>query len=97
MKFFDEKEAIAFIKNKCDITGLTDDDLLEIIDVIFDYYDETGELDLDFDDEDSETPDVDSIYRYVIDKIDINALNDNILRQIIQAELDYEESLLNNL
>ena len=42
MKFFDEKEAIAFIKSKTDTTDLSDDNLLEIIDAIFDYYDETG-------------------------------------------------------
>lgn len=99
MKFFDEKEAIAFIKSKTDTTDLSDDNLLEIIDAIFDYYDETGELDLDFDEDDEgdAAPDVDCICQYVSNKITSSALNISNLHQIIQAELDYEESLLNNL
>lgn len=99
MKFFDENEAIAFIRSTTGMTGLTDDNLLEIIDAIFDYYDETGELDIDFDedDEDDTDPDVDCICQHVSNKINNIALNYNDLRQIVQAELDYEESLLNDL
>lgn len=99
MKFFDENEAIAFIRSTTGMTGLTDDNLLEIIDAIFDYYDETGELDIDFDedDEDDTDPDVDCICQYVSNKINDIALNYNDLHKIVQAELDYEESLLNDL
>ena len=36
MKLYDEKEAVRFIRSRCDAAVLTDDDILDIIDMIFD-------------------------------------------------------------
>ena len=57
MKLYDEKEAVAYVRSRCGCVGMSDDDILIVIDAIFDYYDENGDLDLDLDfDDDDEIP-----------------------------------------
>lgn len=90
---FDENEAIEFIKSKVDCSGLSNDDILDIIDTIFDFYDENGELDLDFDDDnDDADADAETIAAYVSEKFaDLDA---GLIAEVVKAELDYEDSLL---
>lgn len=96
MKLYDEKEAIRHIRRLCDVAELSDDDILDVIDTIFDYYDENGDLDLDFDDEDDDETDddVEQITDYVAEAFSGEALARDRIAAIVKAELDYENSLL---
>ncbi len=93
MKMYDEKEAVVFIRSKVDCGQLNDDDLLDIIDAIFDFYDENGELDVDFDeDEDDEELNPDNIVSYISEEFP--EMDKKTVSGIVKAELDYENSLL---
>ncbi|MDE6154350.1 MAG: hypothetical protein K2G21_09440 [Muribaculaceae bacterium] len=95
---FDENKAVEFINRALVEKGRSpypDDEILNIIDMIWDYYEENGLLDIDVDDEDDAAT-LDEILEYVIrmlkkDKGAKVAAED--LPIIINAELDYEESL----
>lgn len=95
---FDENKAVEFINRALVEKGRSpypDDEVLNIIDMIWDYYEENGLLDIDVDDEDDAAT-LDEILEYVIrmlkkDKGAKVAAED--LPIIINAELDYEESL----
>ncbi|MDE5594866.1 MAG: hypothetical protein K2I89_04760 [Muribaculaceae bacterium] len=93
MKNYDEKEAIAFIKSATNCVSLTDDDILNIIDAIFDYYDENGELEVDFD-EDSDDDEVnpEDIAAYLTEEFP--ELDEGLAERIVRAEIGYENSLL---
>lgn len=102
MKEFNENEAVAAMRAALpdDRSGkYTDDDLLEVLDLIFDHYEENGDLDIDAGD-DSEVDDeaeikgaVDYVTRFIkkdkstkIELADIPAL--------VRAEYQYELSLI---
>ena len=95
---FDENKAVSFINKALADNGLQPypaDEILNIIDMIWDYYEENGLLEID-DDDDDDVPTVDEIQEYVTrmlrkDKGAQVSLDD--LPVIINAELDYEESL----
>lgn len=95
MKLYDEKEAVDYIKAHVGIPGLNEDTILEVIDAIYDFYDENGDLDLDFDDNDDDldsSDEADAIISYVSTVID--NVDKNTIVQIVEAEIDYETSLL---
>lgn len=97
MKIFDEKEAIAFIRSNVDAAPLTDEDILDVIDAIFDFYDENGDLDIDFDEEDEDIEledDEQAIIGYVVDALSDTELSKSLITDIVKAELAYEQSLL---
>lgn len=96
---FDEDNAIAFIRRAIptEIDGFDDDQILNIIDIIFDWQEENGLLDIsaDIDDEEEEI-DIDNLTGYVIrmlHKDKGNLIPDNLVRPIVVAELDYENTL----
>lgn len=96
---YDEQDALRFIRSKAvEAQTMSDDDLLEIINLIFDCYEENGELELDFNDDD-ETDDLtvemqeESIAEYVRAKLD-ESIDKSIIDKVVTAELDYEASLL---
>lgn len=96
---FDEDKALQFIRTAVGqkISGkYSDDEILFIIDTIWDYYENNGYLSLDLDDTEEEILDSDDLINYVkkevandeelmMDPADIGA--------IVKAELEYEESL----
>jgi len=98
MNIYDEQEAVDFIKShtgdnlaaRCD-----DNTILEIIDIIFDYYEDNGMLELDIDDDESDS-DIDAIVAYAVRLVGKDrrlALSSDDLTEIIKAEIDYELSL----
>ena len=95
---FDENEAIEFIRLKLgeDISKMySDDDILNIIDAIWDCYEENGLLEIDADDDDDVMPS-DEICTYVSrmmrkDK-GCKVLPEHI-DKIVEAELEYELSI----
>lgn len=95
-KIYDEDNAVKLIRNyiseSCDIN---DDDILFIIDCIWDYYDDNGLLDMSNTDEEDNI-DFENMLEYIkkcIIKDGLIKINDQDLRCIIKGELDYEESL----
>lgn len=98
MNIYDEQEAVTFIKShisdglarRCD-----DDTILEIIDIIFDYYEDHDLLELDVDDDDSDD-DIDAIIAHavkIVGKDKHLSLSPDDVAQIVKAEIDYELSL----
>lgn len=96
MKIYDEDEAVAFIQNAISEKNVSSDDILEVIDAIFDFYDENGDLDLDFDNEDltDDENTTDSLVASVTEALADSRMSANLVREIIKAELAYEDSLL---
>lgn len=76
------------------------DQTAHILELIFDYYDEHGDLDWDLDKsiDEEETDDVDAMTEYVrtyMPRLKVEAdYTDDELRAMINAELAYEESLI---
>ena len=98
MNIYDEQEAVTFIKShisdglarRCD-----DDTILEIIDIIFDYYEDHDLLELDVDDDDSDD-DIDAIIAHavkIVGKDKHLSLSPDDIARIVKAEIDYELSL----
>lgn len=95
MKEFDEDEAIAKMCAAC-VPPCTDKDTAyEVLDLIYDYYDENGELDIDADGDDADAAE---IVAYITGSFRKNApaaaLTDAQILAMVKAEIEYEESLL---
>ncbi len=92
MKEYDESEAIKFIRSQVDgknVKNYADDDILLIIDAIFDFFEESGEDD-DFELNENE------LILYVKNQLrkDIdNVVDMDDVKDIVKAELNYEEML----
>ena len=96
---FDEEKAVSFIRKAIGekiSDKYSDDELLFIIDTIWDYYENNGFLSLDMDETDEEILDSDDLVNYVKKEV----ANDEELMMdpsdiglIVKAELEYEESL----
>lgn len=99
---FDENKCTAFINSRLKALGRTTydpDELLNIVDMIFDYYESRGLLDID-DDSDEEDPqrpaldaDVAAYVRTMLKRDKLAAVKPEDVEAIVVAELDYEESL----
>lgn len=95
MKEFDEDKAVAKMKEAMGYTATDDGDVYQILDLIFDYYDENGQLEIDGADDDSDV-DIDEMVKYIakyLVKAGCDFTHDQI-RKAIEAEIEYEESLL---
>ena len=96
---FDEDAAVKFIRASIpeDISDkYDDDDILCIIDIIWDYYEKKGFLSLNLDETDEEVLDTDDLTKYVKKEVknDKDLLMDpKDIELIVKAELNYEESL----
>lgn len=99
LKEYDENDAIAFIKNFLpeDIKGkYVDDDILIVIDTIFDYYDDKGFLDISAEEDDESDLSVPDLVGYVknqLRKDPDNEIDLDDVMSIVLGELEYEESL----
>lgn len=94
---FDEQKAIDFIAARLPQSASKDgDEILNIIDIIFDYYDENGLCDIDVDDDDAEL-DIDDLMAYVkkmAAKDRDCPFSVQEIEAIVNAELDFEDSLM---
>ncbi len=99
-KEFDENDAILYIRSHIapEISARYDDDeLLNLIDIIFDYYESNGLLDIDFSDSDDDEPDTDEILEYItrmLRKDKAATLTPEDAAPMLDAYLDYEASLI---
>ncbi|MDE6400116.1 MAG: hypothetical protein K2L68_04560, partial [Muribaculaceae bacterium] len=96
---FDEEDAIKFIRQeltKDENEKYDDDEILFIIDIIWDYYERNGFLSLNADITDDEELNIDNLVKYVKNEIKKDGeiiMDPNDIEKIIKAELDYEESI----
>lgn len=101
MELYDEDKAVDFIKqelanNEAVKVKYDSDDILEVIDIIWDYYEDNGMLDLDIADDDTEDENIDeaNLIDHVIKMIKkdkgskIDAAD---IPFIVKAELKYEQ------
>lgn len=98
---FDEDDAVKFIRKDLpkDVdTKYDDDEILCIIDLIWDYYERKGLLSLNIDETEDEQLDPDDLIKYVKNEVkndDDLIMDPKDIDLIVKAELDYEESLEN--
>lgn len=97
---YDEKQAIDYINAALAADGRTtypDDELLNVIDMIWDYYEENGLLDPDFDedeeDEDIEQDLIDYVQRMLRKDRSSVVLAEDV-PFIVASEIAYEDSVL---
>lgn len=96
---FDEDNALRFIREAVGpkvSEKYSDDEILFIIDTIWDYYENKGFLSLDLDETDEEILDSDDLINYVKKEVanDEELMMDpSDIALIVKAELEYEESL----
>lgn len=97
---FDETKAVEFINAKLISDGrspYSEDELLNVIDMIWDYYEENGMLDIDADDDFGEDEDIEQdLIDYVkrmLRKDKEARINPDDVPFIVNAEVDYEDSL----
>ena len=95
---FDESEAIKYMRRHVgeDLSNKYDDDeLLNLIDIVYDYYESNGLLELDLSDDDDEL-DVEDLMEYIgrmLRKDKSARLSVEDARPLLEAYLEYEESL----
>lgn len=95
MKEYDEDEAITLMGKALGEDAPSEEDIYQVLDLIFDYYDENGELDIDADtDADTDIDEMVSyIVRYLKGKSDVE-LSPAQIKTLVLAEIAYEDSLL---
>lgn len=96
---FDEDNAVKFIRAELpeDVNQkYSDDEILCIIDIIWDYYERKGFLSLNMDVTDDEVLDEDDLVKYVRKEVKNDGellMDPKDVDKIVKAELEYEESL----
>ncbi len=97
---FDEQKAIEFINARLAVAGrptYPDDEVLNVIDMIWDFYQENGLLDVDLsdDDEDEEIePDLIDYVTRMLRKDRDAQVDPQDVPLMVHAEIDYEDSVL---
>lgn len=83
------------MKNALGPAAPADEDIYQVLDLIFDYYDENGELDIDADaDDETDIDDMtDFIAGYLKGKSKSSLTREQI-KTLILAEIEYEDSLI---
>ncbi len=95
---FDEDLAIKFIRNFAPENSLAeydDDEILNVIDIIWDYYEDNGMLEISDDDTDDDM-NVDALIDYVklmLRKDKSATIKDEHVADIVKGELAYENTL----
>ncbi len=97
---FDESKAIEFINRRLSEQGRTpydDDEVLNVIDMIWDYYEENGLLDVESDPEedpdDVESEVVDYVVRMLRKDKNANVAPEDV-PLMVSAEMEYEDSII---
>lgn len=98
MKEFDEKEAVKAMREALSPEAsqrCSDDELLNVIDIIWDWYDENGLLDVDTeaDDEDVNVDALTAHVRKMLAKDKLSPIRPDEVEPLVAAELRYEQSL----
>ena len=96
---FDELAAVKFINDRLTANGratYSDDELLNVIDMIWDYYEENGLLEIDMadDDPDDVEPEVIDYVGRMLRKDREATISPDDIPLIVRAEMDYEDSVI---
>lgn len=95
MKEYNENEAVEAMSAVLPEASRDTDSVCEVLDLIYDYYEENGELDID---DGEEETDVGAIVEYILKYFRKNAPEVNFtpaqLADMVRAEIEYESSLL---
>lgn len=97
--FYDEDDSVKFIQNYLpqEYKGkFSDDDIIYIVDLIYDYYESNGFLSEDNDDDEVVEIDEDELVSYVIknaQKDGVGKFEPEAITFIVQGELNYCESI----
>lgn len=100
---FDEQAAIDYIRaNMADTahTEVSDDEILNLIDVVWDYYEDHGFLELSMEDDAADDVDIDDMVKYVqkiIAKDKKSPLTPEMVDAMVRLEVEYEESIEDEL
>lgn len=95
---YEEQDAIAYIRSKTGFTAerYDDDQILNIIDIIWDWQEANGFLEIDADDDDDDDIDIDDLTAHAIHllrKDSGNIVAEADVRPIVEAELEFEETV----
>ena len=96
---FDEDKAVEFIRRELPENiniKFSDDELLLIIDIIWNYYEDKGLLSLNLEETDEEQMDPDELIAFVkktVKEDDELMMDPKDIELVVKAELDYEASL----
>lgn len=94
---FDEQDAINFMQENSGIeTKYSDDQLLNVIDIIWDYYEDKGLLDISLDDNADSEADNNDLIRHVkkmLRKDRRAGIAESDIEPLVMAEIAYEASL----
>lgn len=96
---YDEQAAIDYIRTQLPATSrneFDDDEILNVIDMIWDYYEDNGFLDMNMDDDGPDELDTADLLTYVkkmVAKDRNSPLTIDDVEKIVKAELDYEDSI----
>lgn len=96
---YDETEAVKFIRQLLPSDKedqYTDDEILYVIDIMYDWYEKNGYLSLDADVTEEEDADISKLTDYVKKEIKKDGeveMDPSDIEIIVKGELEYEESL----
>lgn len=96
---YDENEAVKFIRKLLPADKedqYTDDEILYVIDVMYDWYEKNGYLNIDMNVTEDEAADIDKMTAYVKKEIAKDGeieMDPDDIDLIVKGELEYEESL----
>lgn len=98
MKEYDENEAIAAMMASLAVEHCNEDAVYEILDIIYEYYEANGDLDISMDDDDDDEIDLDAMLAAVRKELrrhpaGVDFTDDEIVA-MIKAEMNYQDSLL---
>lgn len=99
MKEFNEKEAVKAMREVLSLEAsqrCSDDELLNIIDIIWDWYEDNGLLDIDAEADDDEV-NVEALSAHVrrmLAKDRLSPVHPDEVEPLVAAELRYEQSLI---
>ncbi len=99
MEEFDETKAVEYIRQHAnrDLTKYSDDDILNIIDMIWDFYEINGLLEIDADiteePEDDMVPDIIAYVGRMLKKDKASQVSIDDVPGIVNAEIEYEDSI----
>lgn len=92
---YDEQDAVNFILSKVGVE-IDEDEILNVIDIIWDYYEDNGLLEIDVNPTDDSIGEAENLIAHAIkllkkDKSSI--LSEDVVSKIVLAELEYEKTL----
>lgn len=97
---YDENEAVRRMGEAIAPASSDTDSICEVLDLIYDYYDDNGDLDINLDDDDDADADVAEIVDYIERYFRKNApeatFTTEQLTAMVKAEIDYEDYVANS-